>query len=112
MGGIKVHLGTHDCREVEKMISEGNENAKKVYEAEAYQIAKGIGELAPVLCGNIDYIILTGGMAYSRMLTDMIIERVKFFAPIEVMPGEHEMEALALGGLRILRGEEEPSIYD
>lgn len=111
MGGIKAHLGTHDCRVVEKMIAEGNEKAKLVYEAEAYQIAKGIGELAPVLNGKIDYIILTGGIAYSRMMTSMIAERVSFIAPVEIMPGEVEMEALALGALRILRGEEFPSLF-
>ena len=108
MGGIKAHLGTHDCRLVEKMIAEGNGKAKLIYEAEAYQIAKGIGQLAPVLNGNIDYIILTGGMANSKMMTGMITERVKYIAPVEIMPGEVEMEALALGALRILRGEEFP----
>lgn len=111
MGGIKAHLGTHDARLVEKMIAEGNEKAKLVYEAEAYQIAKGIGELAPVLNGKIDYIILTGGMAHSAMMTSMVAERVSFIAPVEIMPGEVEMEALAYGALRILRGEESPSVF-
>lgn len=111
LGGIKAHLGTHDCRLVEKMIADGNEKAKLIYEAEAYQIAKGIGELAPVLNGTIDYIILTGGISHSEMMTRMITERVKFIAPVEIMPGEAEMEALALGTLRILRGEELPSLF-
>ncbi|HML38148.1 MAG TPA: butyrate kinase [Bacillota bacterium] len=111
MGGIKAHLGTHDARKVEKMIAEGNEKAKLIYEAEAYQIAKGIGELAPVLNGNIDYIILTGGLAHSKMMTDMIAERVRYIAPVELMPGEVEMEALAHGALRILRGEEVASVF-
>lgn len=111
MGGIKAHLGTHDARKVEKMIAEGNEKAKLIYEAEAYQIAKGIGELAPVLNGDIDYIVLTGGLAHSKMMTDMITERVRYIAPVELMPGEVEMEALAYGALRILRGEETPSVF-
>ena len=111
LGGIKAHLGTHDCRVVEQMIAEGNEKAKLVYEAEAYQIAKGIGELAPVLNGEIDYIILTGGIAYSKKMTEMIRKRVEFIAPVIVIPGEMEMEALALGTLRILRGEETPSEF-
>mgnify|MGYP000951970384 CR=1 FL=1 len=81
MGGIKAHLGTHDARKVEKMIAEGDEKARLIYEAEAYQIAKGIGELAPVLNGNIDYIILTGGLAHSKMMTDMVTERVRYIAP-------------------------------
>ncbi|QOX63142.1 butyrate kinase [Anoxybacterium hadale] len=111
LGGIKAHLGTHDCRIVERMISQGNEKAKLVYEAEAYQIAKGIGELAPVLNGEIDYILLTGGIAYSKMMTEMIRKRVEFIAPVIVIPGEMEMEALALGALRMLQGEEIPSIF-
>ena len=112
MGGIKAHLGTHDCRLVEQMIQDGNEKAKLVYEAEAYQIAKGIGELTPVLFGKVDYIILTGGIAHSTMMTEMITQRIQSIAPVEIMPGEVEMEALAFGALRILRNEEFPSIFN
>lgn len=111
MGGIKAHLGTHDCRLVEKMIADGSEKARLIYEAEAYQIAKGIGELAPVLNGKIDFIILTGGLANSKLMTGMVTERVKYIAPVETIPGEVEMEALAFGALRILRGEEIPSVF-
>ena len=107
MGGLKALLGTQDCREIERMIAGGDENAKLVYEAEAYQIAKGIGELSPTLDGGVDAIILTGGVAYSKMLTGMVTERVSFIAPVMVLPGENELESLALGALRILRGEEE-----
>lgn len=106
MGGLKALLGTHDCREIERMIVGGDENAKLVYEAQAYQIAKGIGELSPTLDGGVDAIILTGGVAYSKMLTGMVRERVSFIAPVIVLPGENELESLALGALRILRGEE------
>ncbi len=105
-GGLKAHLGVHDCRVIERMIGEGDVKAKKLYEAEAYQVAKGIGEMAPVLAGKIDAVILTGGVAHSRPLTDMIIRRVGFLAPVVVVPGENELEALALGALRILRNEE------
>lgn len=105
LGGMKAYLGTQDCVEIEKMIADGNQRAKLIYEAQAYQIAKGIGELAPVLDGTVDCIILTGGMAHSKMMTDMIMQRVKFIAPVELMPGENEMEALALGAVRILNGE-------
>ena len=87
------------------MIAEGNRQAKTVFEAEAYQIAKGIGEMAPVLKGDIDAIILTGGVAYSKMLTGWITDYVKFIAPVLVMPGENELESLAAGALRILKGE-------
>lgn len=110
-GGLKAYFGTSDCREIEKIIQEGDKRAKLVYEAMAYQVAKGVGQMAPVLRGKIDYIVLTGGLAYSDMLTNMIAERAGFIAPIEIVPGEDEMEALALGILRILRGEEEAREY-
>ncbi|GAB6179698.1 butyrate kinase [Desulfotomaculum defluvii] len=111
MGGLKAHLGTHDCREIETMIAQGNDRAKFLYEALAYQVAKGIGELSPTIDGKIDGIILTGGIAYSKMMIDMITKRVVFIAPVIVIPGENELESLALGALRILRGEEPCNEY-
>lgn len=105
-GGLVSYLGTNDAREVSKMIKKGDEYAEKVYKAMAYQIAKGIGELATVVKGKVDAIIITGGMAYSEMLTSWIKERVEFIAPVKIVPGENELESLAMGGLRILRGEE------
>ncbi len=105
-GGLKAHLGTHDCREVEERIKNGDEHAKLIYEAMAYQIAKGIGVLMPVFEEPVDAVILTGGMANSEYLTGMIKKRIERYLPVVVMPGENEMESLALGGLRILRGEE------
>lgn len=110
-GGLKAYLNTVDARDVQNMISEGNEYAKLVYEAMAYQIAKAIGELATVVEGNVDLIILTGGIAYSQMLTDWIVKRVKFIAPVEIMAGENEMESLAFGALRVLKGEEAAKEY-
>lgn len=106
-GGLISYLGTNDAREVEKMIEEGNEYAKEVYEAMAYQIAKGIGELATVVEGKVDVIIITGGMAYSKVLVPWIIKRVEFIAPVVIVPGENELESLAMGGLRVLKGQEE-----
>jgi butyrate kinase len=105
MGGVKAHLGTHDLREVERRIADGDSYAREIYEAFAYQISKGIGELAPVLSGDYDAVILTGGAAYSNILTDWITERVSFIAPVVVLPGENEMEALAQGAVRLLNGE-------
>lgn len=110
-GGLKAYLGTHDAREVESRINNGDNYAKLVYEAMAYQVAKGIGEMATVVDGKVDFIILTGGIAYSKMLTDWIVKKVEFIAPIEIMPGENEMESLALGTLRVLRGEESARKY-
>lgn len=110
-GGLRAYLNTIDAREVEKMIEGGNHEARLVYEAMAYQIAKGIGELATVTEGKIDVIILTGGIAHSKMLTDWIARRVSFIAPVEILAGENEMEALAFGALRVLRGEETAREY-
>lgn len=110
-GGLKGYLGTVSAIEVEKMIEAGDEKAKLVYEAMAYQVAKGIGELATVVKGDVDAIILTGGIAHSKLLTGWIKERVEFIAPVEILPGENEMESLSLGALRVLRGEEEAREY-
>lgn len=110
-GGLFAHLGTSDCRVIEKMIKDGDQRADLVFQAQAYQIAKGIGLLSIVLKGKCDAIILTGGVARSQMLTDRIKEYVSFIAPVAVLPGENEMEALALGGLRLLSGEETARQY-
>lgn len=110
-GGLKDYLNTVDAREVEKMIRDGDENAKLIYEAMAYQVAKGIGDLATVVEGKVDAIVITGGIAYSEMLTGWIKRRVAFIAPVEIMPGENEMESLALGTLRVLNGQEEVREY-
>lgn len=111
-GGLKDYLNTTDAREIERRIQNGDAEAKRIYEAMAYQIAKGIGELATVVNGKVDMIILTGGIAYSKMLIKWIEKRVRFIAPVEVMPGENELESLAYGALRVLRGEEAAREYD
>ena len=110
-GGMKAYLGTADCIEIEAMIAKGDELAKKIYDAQAYQIAKGIGELSPVLKGQIDAIILTGGIAYARNMMEKISGYVSFIAPVKVMPGENELESLAAGARRILNGEEKAVAY-
>jgi butyrate kinase len=106
--GLRAHLGTADVLEVQERIKNGDEYAKLVFEAFAYGLSKGIGDLATVVFGKVDRIILTGGVANSKLLTDMIEKRVSWIAPVEIMAGEFEMEALAAGGLRIMRGVEEP----
>ena len=110
-GGLVSLLGTNNAMEVEKRIEQGDTYAKLVYEAMAYNVAKTIGEMATVLKGRLDAIILTGGMANSQMLTDWIKERVSFIAPVRIYPGEGEMEALAEGALRVMRGEEKVKVY-
>jgi len=104
-GGLVAYLATNDARQVEKMIADGNENAKLVYDAMAYQISKEIGASAAVLGGKVDYIVLTGGLAYSKKLTDYIEKHVSFIAPVLVKAGEDEMWALNQGYLRVLSGE-------
>lgn len=111
-GGLVSYLDTNSALEVEERIKNGDEYAKLVYEAMAYQIAKGIGELATVVYGDVDRIIITGGIAYSKMMTEWIKKRVEFIAPVEIVPGENELESLALGTLRVLKGEESAREYD
>lgn len=104
-GGLVAYLGTNDLREALKM-AQVDKRADLIIEAMAYQIAKEIGGMCAVLCGVVDAIILTGGMAYSIDFVNRIKSYVYKFAPIFVVPGEFEMEALALGALRVLRGED------
>lgn len=110
-GGLVAHLGTNDTREVERRIQGGDEKARFYYEAMAYTVAKEIGASATVLKGDVQAIVLTGGIAHSKMMVGWLSERVSFIAPIIHLPGEFEMEALAWGALRVLRGEEDVKQY-
>ncbi|MGD9126249.1 MAG: butyrate kinase [Planctomycetia bacterium] len=96
-GGLVAYLGTNSAREVEERIEKGDAESRMCYEAMAYQVAKEIGATAAVLKGQVDAILLTGGLANSEMLCGWIVERVEFIAPVKIFPGEHEMEALAEG---------------
>lgn len=111
VGGWTDLLGTADALEVERRIQSGDTFAKLVYETTAYQIAKDIGAYAAVLSGRVDGILLTGGLAYSDYLVRIITEMTRFIAPVVTFPGEFEMEGLAAGALRVLRGEEKPLSY-
>ncbi len=110
-GGLYAHLGTTDCLEVEKWIASGDEQARLVYDAMALNVAKNIGKIAPYVCGKVDAIVLTGGIMYSRYVADYIRQHVEFIAPVVVYPGEDEMQSLAFGCLRVLRGEEKARTY-
>ncbi len=111
-GGLVSHLNTNSAIEVEQRVKDGDKHAKLVYEAMAYQIAKTIGEMATVLEEKVDAIVITGGIAYSKILTEWIKERVSFIAPVKVYPGEDELNAIAQGVLRVLRKEEEIKLYE
>lgn len=110
-GGLLAHLGTDDAREVERRIGDGDAKAREVYEAMAYQVAKEIGAMATVLEGRLDGVVLTGGLAHSDMFCAWVTERVGFLGPVFRFPGEFEMEALAAGALRVIRGEEDAINY-
>ena len=104
-GGLMAHLGTTDSREAEKMIQDGDEHAKLIYDAMALNVAKNIAKCAPGVCGRVDAILLTGGIAHNKRLTDFIAAHVDFIAPVFVYPGENELEALARNALAVLRGD-------
>lgn len=110
-GGLVAHLGTNSAIEVERRIHSGDAHALLIYKAMAYQVAKEIGAMTTVLQGNVDAIVITGGVAHSSMLIGWVEERVAWIAPVLVYPGEDEMLALAQGALRALRGEEPVCVY-
>ena len=103
-GGLMAHLGTNDAYEVEKRSLAGDEKAKLIYDAMAYNVAKEIGGAAAVLKGDIDGILITGGIAYDKGFCAYIEDMVGFMAPVTVYAGEDELGALAMNGLRVLEG--------
>jgi butyrate kinase len=111
IGGFYDYLGTKDMIEIEQRIEQHDEKAALIYEAFTYQISKEISMYGATLKGEIDRIILTGGIAHSELLAKKVNERVSYMAPVVVIPGEMEMEALALGALRVLNHEETAKIY-
>ncbi|GAB6169026.1 butyrate kinase [Clostridium carnis] len=110
-GGYVAYLNTNDARDVLKLVAEGNKDAKLYYNAFIYQVCKAIGEMATVLCGKVDAIVTTGGIAYSDIIINDIKNRVEWIAPITVYPGEDELLALAQGAIRVLSGEEKAKEY-
>ncbi|MBN2089732.1 butyrate kinase [candidate division KSB1 bacterium] len=110
-GGLIAYLKTNNATEIETRIQQGDQNARLIYEAMAYQIAKEIGAMSTVVSGKIDAIVLTGGLAGSKMLMDWIKGRVEFIAKVLILPGEFEMEALVNGVLRVLDGSEKALDY-
>lgn len=110
-GGMSALLGTHDCREIERRIAAGDEWADLVYKAQALQIAKGVGIMLGCFTELIDAVILTGGVAHSKLLTDMVVGYLHHLTRVVILPGENEMEALALGGLRILQKQEQARTF-
>ena len=110
-GGFNSYLGTNDMRNVIKMIEEGNEEAKAMFDAFIFQVTKDIGSMACVLNGKVDQIIVTGGIAYNANVIEALKEKAGWIAPFTVYPGEDELLALVQGGLRVLNGEEKAMEY-
>lgn len=111
-GGFSSLLGTNDADEVMTRIEKGDSAAKRAWDGMVYQIAKYIGSMATVLYGKVDQILLTGGLMRFQCIIDEIEKRCGWIAPITVIPGEVEMEAMASGAMRVMTGKEEPKIYD
>jgi butyrate kinase len=101
-GGFLAYLGTAGGVEIAERIRQGDELAREVRQAMAYQVAKEIGAMGAVLRGQVDAVILTGGLAHDQELTGGIAERVQFLGPVMVHAGEDEMSALALAALHAL----------
>jgi len=110
-GGLSAYLGTNDVREIWQWIDDGNHESQIILKAMVYQIAKEIGAMAAALSGRVDAVVLTGGLSKDERLMQWLEDHVKFIAPVRRMAGEFEMEALASGVLRVLRGEEEEAEY-
>lgn len=110
-GGYVAYLNTNDARDVLKLVSEGSKEAKLYLDGFIYQVSKAIGEYAVVLEGKVDAILLTGGIAYGKEVTEPITQKVGWIAPVVIYPGEDELLALAQGAIRVLSGEEAAKEY-
>lgn len=111
-GGLMAYFNTNSAYQIELQAMEGDENARLIQDAMSYQIAKEIGAMGTVLRGEVDGIILTGGIANNPMVVEYIKKMVTFIAPVIIYPGEDEMHALAMNGLLVLKGEVKPKVYD
>lgn len=110
-GGYVAYLNTNDVRDVLKLATEGDKDAELYFDAFIYQVSKAVGEMATVLEGKVDRIILTGGIAYSEKVVEELRKKIGWISEITVYPGEDELLALAQGALRVLNSEEEAKEY-
>ncbi|MDO5630207.1 MAG: butyrate kinase [Paracoccus sp. (in: a-proteobacteria)] len=110
-GGVFAYLGTKDMRRVQTMIDAGDTRAALVWRAMVLQIARAIGAVAASVDFRPDGIVLTGGMAHSRQLTDALTARCGALGPVTIMPGSRESQALAQGAARVLAGTEQPRYW-
>ena len=110
-GGLTDHFGTADVRDVVKMVESGDQYAEAVLGGMLYQVAKYVGAMAAALKGDVQAIILTGGMSNGPYITGTVKDYISWIAEVAVMPGEFELEALAAGAVRVMRGEEQAKTY-
>ena len=110
-GGLTDHFGTADSLDIENRAADGDKYAEAVQNGMIYQNAKYIGAMAVALKGKVDAVILTGGISNSKLITGIIEDYVGWIAEVVIMPGEFELEALASGAVRVMRGEEEAKTY-
>jgi butyrate kinase len=104
-GGLNGLLGTTSMNEIETRIKNGDEHAKLVLEAMAYQVAKCIGEMYAVLKGEVDAILITGELAHSDFIVRFILDHVEKFAPTYIYAGDNEIKAMAANAVRVIKGE-------
>ena len=107
-----AYFGTNDLGEIERRAEAGDKNCGTFLNAFCLNIAKYIASAAATVCGNVDIILLTGGIAYSKTITDAIRERVSFIAPVEIYAGEHELKSLAENGYNVLANKVVVHKYD
>ncbi|MEC1290857.1 butyrate kinase [Bacillus mojavensis] len=110
-GGLSGYLGTNDAVKVKQMIQGGDEKARLIFDAMAYQVAKEIGAASAVLKGEVEAIVLTGGLAYGKSFVSSISSYIDWISDVLVYPGENELQSLAQGALRVLQGEEQSKQY-
>lgn len=111
-GGVFAYLGTKDFRQVEELRNQGDETASAVFEALAYQVAKEIAAMTAVLSGQVDAIVLTGGVIYSQAFRQLLLSRISYLARVICKPGEEEMDSLAYYLNAVLTGELQPKEYN
>ena len=110
-GGLTAHLGVNSVLDILDQIKNGDKVAELILEAMCYTTAKNIGAMATVLEGEVDAIILTGGIAHNSYITDMISKRCSFISPVAIYPGENELEALEMNARLYLEGEITAKVY-
>jgi butyrate kinase len=110
-GGLIAYLGTTDAEAIVARIKSGNEEAARVIAAMVHQIAKYIGSMAAALNGELDAVVLTGGLARNEYIIERLRAKIAFLGKVVIVPGEDELKALALGCLRVLKGEETAKTY-